>query len=120
MMRLIPILLLVTGCATLLDDSDIARQERPDVANLCVASLLGEDVKPLPDIEYTDEMPWHPDFGFVPGYYSPSRNLIVVQRRFNQGPILRHEIGHVYDENEAVARSLARRGGDCATFGVMR
>ena len=118
-MRGLLLALVLTGCASLLDDSDMVRQEQPEVANLCVAWLLGENVKPLPRIVYTDEMPWHPDFGFVPGYYIPSRNLIVVQRRFNQGPTLRHEIGHVYGVNETAARSLARRGGDCVNFGMM-
>ena len=116
-MRFVALALILSGCATLLDDSDMVFQEQPDVANLCVATLLGEDVRPLPEIEYTDDMPWHPEFGFVPGYYSPSRNLIVIQKRFNQGPILRHEIGHGYGVNQAAARSLARRGRDCVNFG---
>ena len=48
MMRLIPILLLVTGCATLLDDSHIARPARPDVAHLGVSSLRAAAVQPPP------------------------------------------------------------------------
>ena len=109
----------ISGCASLLDDGDMVRQERSEVANRCVAWLLGEDAKPLPAIYLRDEMPWHPELGYVPGFYSPSRNMIVIQKRFNQGPILRLEIGHVYGVNEVAARSLARPVGACVNFGLM-
>ncbi len=116
-MRALLFILVLTGCASLLDDSDYARIEQPEVANRCVAWLLGEDVRPLPYIVYVEDMPWLPEFGFVSGYYSPDHNTIVIHRQFNQGPILRHELTHVYGATESEARSVARRGADCVNFG---
>ena len=117
MRRLIILAFALAACAPMLDDSDMVRLEQPDAANRCVAWLLGEDMRPLPRIVYTDEMPWHPDFGFVPAFYLEDYETIVMPRRFNQAPPLMHELAHHYGATEREAESVARRAGDCINFG---
>jgi len=115
-MRILLIALLLTGCAAF-DDSDMVRLEQPAEANRCVAWLMDEDVRPVPSIVYAEEMPWLPEHGFVNGYYDPDSDTVVVHRRFNQAPILLHEISHAYGATERAADSVERRGRDCVSFG---
>jgi len=106
-------LALVLAAAPALAD-DYARLERPEVANRCVAWLLSENVRPLPRIVYTDEMPWLPEYGYVPGFYVDG--TITLRRKFNQVPSLLHEMAHHYGVTEREARSVARRGRNCENF----
>ena len=114
MRRLIILAFALAACAPMLDDSDMVRLEQPDAANRCVAWLLGEDMRPLPRIVYTDEMPWLPEYGYVPGFYVDG--TITLRRKFNQVPSLLHEMAHHYGATEREARSVARRGRNCENF----
>lgn len=120
------IALILSGCTALLDDSDMARLEKPAAAYECAAFLAGvETPGPVPTVIWRDGA-WLAEvrgsWKWVNGTYDPRTNTINVRRDFSAAKTMVHEMTHALQAhlgepfNEAEAQKAANWIRDCINF----
>ena len=128
-MRFIALALILSGCATLLDDSDYARLEQPDVAYACALSRMGIDEAPgpVPRVVEVDSK-WINTYAtgqqWVRSEYVWETNTIYIfPTMHDYYRDLPHEMTHAIqfqlgeEFGEAEARKVARWADHCVKFG---
>ena len=127
-MRFLLIALILSGCA-LLDDSDVARLEQPDVAYACALSRMriAEAPGPVPRVVETDSM-WVNTYAtgqewVRAEYVWEIHTIYIYPTMHNYWRDLPHEMAHVIqyqlgeEFGKAEAQKVGRWADHCIKFG---
>lgn len=122
------LILALTGCAALLDDSDYARLEQPEVAYACAAYLMRVDAPGLAPRVVEVDSKWINTYAtgqqWVRSEYAWETNTIYIfPTMHDYARDLGHEMAHAIqyqlgeEFNEWEAKKVGRWIGDCVNFG---